>query len=163
MLGLGIWLVLQNDRLRQELAHLKSIQRESLPSERPVNTEQPLQPPPVFTFLLTPGVTKGAADRPHRLWTTPGLKDIRFELDLPGLSDDPLIRIDLYSAGSEHRHLVLSRAGLHSVPSVGGRTLLLSISPDQLPAGDYIAYLTSQLGEGSSQTLESYVFSVASR
>ena len=114
----------------------------------------------VLSAVVLPGLTKGAGDRPQRLLLAPGVKEVRLELDVPGLRGDLAARVDLLLVGENHRRLLWSRDGIPSVPTLTGRTVLISMKPDDLVPGDYIIYLRRSASPPDSEALESYSFGV---
>ena len=86
----------------------------------------------VLSAVVLPGLTKGAGDRPRRLLVAPGVKEVRLQLDVPGFRGDLAARVDLLLVEENHHRLVWSRDGIPSAPTLTGRTVLISMKPEDL-------------------------------
>ena len=102
-------------------------------------TETAAVPGQVLLAALEPGLAKGGASLPQRLVLASGLKEIRLELDLPGVREESLtVRVEFWRVENEQLRLAASREGVTTVPTLDGRTVLLSVAPADLPPGDYV-------------------------
>jgi hypothetical protein len=153
----GYRLISESHRLEREVSRLQSLQ----PGNQRVGSVSEQAPfNHILMVLLDPGQAKGPDSPPRRLFVPPRLKEIRIELDLPGVSGDFVARAEIMLVEPQGRRLVLSRDDLRSVPTLAGRSVLLTLRPDALASGDYIIYLKKP---DASEVLESYFFSVIDR
>jgi hypothetical protein len=158
LLGIGAWLAVVNSRLRTEISELRRSTQQTGSGDGINLITSPEQ---VLTVILTPGLTKSlVGDKPARVAWTPDLKEIRMEFELPGLTGDPLLALEIERVGAERRTVILERSGLRSVSTPSGRTLLFVSTPTELPAGDYVASV-KQEAPGAGGVLETYSFAVS--
>jgi hypothetical protein len=153
------------------LVHHYSLRRAAGLAPGPLSTGStlaglPAQPgtDSIVALVLNPGLAKGAGPLPQRLLLTPGLKEIRLELNLPGRGEDNLVaRVEGFLVENERLELVWSRDGLPSAPTLRGRAVLVSLRPEDLFPGDYLVYLRRSGTPPQGPPLQSYALGVVRR
>jgi hypothetical protein len=123
-------------------------------------TQAPSTASGVLSVLLTPGFIKGENAQPRRLSITPGLKEIRLDLDIPGPHDNLTAGVDLILIEDDKLRTLWSRNGISSAPTLMGRTVVVSLNPQDLVSGDYIVYIRNLNSPTGDNVIESYTFSV---
>jgi hypothetical protein len=77
---------------------------------------------------------------------------------LPGLADSVPLAIDVAPVEAPRRP-VLSRNAIQSIETTSGRMVMLVARPEELPAGNYVAFVKRK-DQGVDEILESYSFTV---
>lgn len=138
--------------------------------EHPGAANQPVAPaatfagaPAMLSVVLTPGLMKGSGETARRVVLTKEIKEIRLEFDLPGVHEDLPASVELLRAQDERLRHLWSRKGVPSSPTLTGRTVLVSVKPDELPSGDYVVYIRRSGAPPDSEPVESYAMGVVRR
>ena len=160
-LVLTLWLARENMRLKAEAARL-----EAAKSTRTSEHQQPalrqsggMQ---ILAWVLEPGLQKGGAPSEARQFVLPPeFKEVRINLELPGLVEDPLVRIKVMLVGTQSRRTVLTYDRLRTTATTTGRTVLLVVRPEELTSGDYLIFVQRMDAPADDNTLESYSLSIA--
>jgi len=114
----------------------------------------------IFSAIVLPGLPKVIGPPPRRFILTEAVKEVRLQLELPGVRDSFTARADLLLVREADRKLVWTRGGIPVTHTLAGASLLISLEPAELPSGDYWLEVKR---EATAGTLRSYVFSVGRR
>lgn len=157
--SLASWLVIENGRLRTRLSRVASPKGEDRVAVGRAG-EGRTESSQILSFMLQPGLERTVASaQPRQFILRSGLKEVRISLELPGLSGDPLVSIDVMLVEPQGRRGILIREGLRTVGTTTGRTVLLIARPEELPPGDYLIFVRQNSPAGDN-VLESYSFSI---
>jgi hypothetical protein len=157
VIAVALWFAVENAGLRTEIAGVRTSNAES--GGRLARATGILSTDQVFTLTLFPGVEKSLRkDQGRNVPLTPGLKEIRIDFELPGLADSVPFAIDVALVEAPRRP-VLSRNGVQSIETTSGRMVMLVARPEELPAGNYVAFVKRK-DQGVDEVLESYSFTV---
>jgi hypothetical protein len=138
----------QRAQLEQQLAQQTETARER---ERQVSS-----PASFFSFLLTPGLVRGA-DSMKRLSLPLTASQVRLQLKSQRPASYQSYRAVLQTLdGRELWSRNLARSGLIAP----GQTIMVSLPAKRLPAGDYILALRGQTPDGKVEEIDEYYFSV---
>jgi hypothetical protein len=158
LLGITFGLTVKNARLRTENSQVRNSRGEKGVSQGRRGTI--LAPEQVFTLTLFPSLTKSiAGDQIRSVPSNSGLQEIRIHFELPGLADDSSLALEVMLVEPYGRRPVLNRSDLRSIVTTSGHALILVARPEELPPGDYVAFVKRRI-HGVDDVLESYSFSV---
>ncbi len=157
LVALGFWLAAENARLRNDVAHLR-ISGVEIRANRD-NSSSTSSSEGIVTLILFPGLEKSVGnDQRRRVTWNSGLKEIRIQLELPGLTDDLPLALEVMLVEPNGRRPVLNRNALRTIATTSGRALIFIARPEELPPGDYLAFVKRI--QGVDDILESYSFAV---
>jgi hypothetical protein len=114
----------------------------------------------ILVATLMPGLTLSGNDKPQRVHLTPDAQEIRLALELPGVRQRLEATVEVFLVEDNRHRLVWNRDGISSVSTLHGQTLLVSLTPQELGVGDYVAYIKKGPGLPERQAIESYSFGV---
>ena len=146
----------------------KSDENRPTPPEEVVVEQRPLQPPskreepPVFsvaTFVLTPGLTRGAGT-PKELVIEGNTNRVRLQLSLKRTSEHRSYRAVLRTLEGVE---VWNRSGLPARPASSGQAIILQLPTTLLAAGDYELALQGMTPSGSYEDVDEYYFRIVKK
>ena len=159
LMGIGFWLAAENTRLRTELSQARSSSaavKVNPGAGKAISSSSE----EVFSLTLFPGLSKSVVgEQSRRVGWNSGLKEIRIDFELPGLTGDSPLALEVMLVEPHGRRTVLDRNGLPSIATTSGRALVFVARPAELVPGDYIAFVKQRI-QGTDEVLESYSFSV---
>jgi len=111
------------------------------------NTDLAVANSGILTTALQPGLAMGAQETSNHLTVSSDIGEVRLLLDLPGAKDSPSMLVEILLIEERHRKVVWSRDGVPCVPTMAGKTVVVSVDPKVFSTGDYIANVKASHGD----------------